>query len=74
MKGAQAVGDALDIYGFGMTSPDVRKTRKLSNDGDDEHKSNESANSQNNLKIKVDDDELIGECYIGFEKLLSKIF
>lgn len=74
MKGAQAVGDALDIYGFGMSSPDYRKSKKKSNASNEEYKSNKSANSQDNLKVLDGDDELIGECYIGFEKLLNKIF
>lgn len=75
MRGAQAVGDATDIYGFALPSPFLNPKNKKNDSSDDDKSSQNSQKSSHSQEIKiVQEEELLGECHIGFEKLLPSLF
>lgn len=73
-KGAKATGDALDVYSSSLT-PLISKKRKNSSDSESESSRDEDKDSSE-MKGKFFQDEqlLLGECILGFEKLLSHLF
>ena len=67
IMGGKTEGDAVDLYGWGTTTPYLSKTKKEQadkNESDGQESENSARNSQN-IKI-LEDIELIGECHIGF--------
>ena len=74
LRGAKAEGNAVDIYGF--TSPYIKPSSSKKDKFDqDDISSSKSLDSANSKKIKiVQEEQLLGECHIGFEKLLQSLF
>ena len=65
-------GDATDLHSFQGQSPYMRAGRK---DNSMNNNSSDSSNSQHSQILKgFQDEELLGETHIGFEKLLSSLF
>ena len=72
VQGARAQGDATDIYGF--FSP-LNNTKKHNDSNSDNNNSVRSDHSDDRHSIKVfREDDLMGECHVSFDKLLSSLF
>ncbi len=71
-KGAKATGDALDVYSSSLT-PLISKKRKNSSDSESSKDEDEDSSAMKG-KFFQDEQLLLGECILGFEKLLSHLF
>ena len=66
------------MYGFGISSPYNAKGKKQSQGSalDSDSRSEKSAKSDRSQSLQVyrEEEDLIAECHIGFDKLLSSLF
>lgn len=72
VQGARAKGDATDIYGF-FSPLDITKIRNDSNSDNNNSVRSDHSDDKHSIKVFREDD-LMGECHVSFDKLLSSLF